>query len=729
MSKQVQRFILALSVISVGAYSQETYNSQPVVPGRVIVKFRNSAQAAAVRQRVGIPVASMSAIGGNSAMVLNSPGSRVADLVAAFGRDPDVLYVEPDYIVGIGQASETIPADPHFEFLWGLSNKGQPIRGSAGVAGVDIGAVPAWARTQGSRQTIVGVLDSGVDYRHPDLAPNIWRSPAISVTVGGRRVDCAAGSPGFNALTGSCDPMDDNGHGTHCAGTIGAVGNNRVGVAGVNWATTILPLKFLSSNGRGAISGAIDAMEFLVQIKQRYGVNVRVLSNSWGSPAYSQALLEQIERLASIDILFVAAAGNDSSNNDTRPTYPASYRAENIISVAAINNAGNLARFSNYGVKTVHVGAPGVDIFSTVPGNDYAFASGTSMATPHVAGVAALTLARCQLSTPQLRQLLFETAVPTPALANMTTTGGRTNVTTALQACDPQRQTITISPARGVIAPGQSASYRLEFKGNGPARLSVSGLPAGAAATFSPATLPASGTAALTVQSNPATPYGKYSLTISATTASGVVTARAELSVEGFTVRVADPAVTVNAGSPAQYSIAVAPQGSFNDVVDLSVEGAPAGATAVFSPSSLGTPGSSTLRVNTSTRLGGVFSMRVRGRSRTSGLVIDTPITLTVRNFSLSASPTTVTVRRGAVATYRITVTAHGGFNARVSLSVSGRTNSTASISPNAVNGGGTATVRIDTAPTSPVGSHTITLTGTSGSLEQQIPLTLIITP
>lgn len=728
-SKQCKQGMLALFVLSTAGFSQETYNAQPVVPGRVIVKFRNSAQTAIARHRSSLQINSMSPIGGTGAVLLNSTANRVTEMVAVLGRDPDVLYVEPDYIVRIGQEPRAIPSDPHFNLLWGLSNNGQAIRGTAGVPGIDVGAVPAWDRTQGSTQTVVGVLDTGVDYRHPDLAPNIWRSPALSLTVGNRQVNCAAGSPGFNAVTMTCDPLDDNGHGTHCAGTIGAVGNNQAGIAGVNWATSIIALKFLRSNGSGYTSDAVNAMEFLVQLKQRYGVNVRVLSNSWGGGAYSQALLEQIQRLNSSDILFVAAAGNDTRNNDTTPTYPASYPVENIVSVAAINNRGNLAQFSNYGVRTVHLGAPGEDVLSTLPGNQFGFSSGTSMATPHVAGVAALTLARCQLSALQLRQVLLQTAVPTPALSNTTATGGRVNVNTALQSCDPQRQTITVSPALVAVGPGQPANYRVNFTGTGPARLNVTGLPAGAAATFIPPTLTASGTAALTVQTSSGTPTGRFPLTISASTPGGVVSARAELSVDGFTLRIADPSMAVNAGTAAQYSITIAPAGSFSDFVDLSVDGVPSGATAAFSPASPRAPGSSILRVSTAAQLAGVFSMRVRGRARSSGLVREVPITLTVRNFSLSATPTKITVRRGAQATYRIEVRAQGGFNSRVSLSVSGRTNSTANISPSSVNGSGTASVQIRTSAASPTGTHTLTVTGTSGSLEQRIPLTLVITP
>src|SRR5205807_177978 len=268
-------------------------------------------------------------------------------------------------------------------------NTGQVIQGVAGTPGADISAVRAWDISVGSRSKVVAVIDTGIDYTHTDLSANVWSAPtAFSVTIGGVRYNCAASTHGFNAITNTCDPKDDNQHGTHVSGTIGAVGNNSMGVTGVNWVASILGAKFLDSSGFGMTSNAINAIEFTVQAKIALGsgANVRVLSNSWGGGAFSQALLDEINRANGYDMLFVAAAGNNSANNDSTPFYPANYSAPNVISVAATDNTDALASFSDYGLTTVHLGAPGVNVFSTFPNNSYAYDSGTSMATPHVSG-------------------------------------------------------------------------------------------------------------------------------------------------------------------------------------------------------------------------------------------------------------------------------------------------------------------------------------------------------
>ncbi len=355
-------------------------------------------------------------------------------LVREFSSRSDVLYAEPNFVVKAVQE----PNDPRFAELWGLKNTAQAYGFPAGTAGADISAIAAWELSTGTSNHVVAVVDTGMDYTHPDLQANVWSAPAaFSVTVAGSTVTCPAGSHGFNAITFACDPMDDNKHGTHVSGTIGAVGNNSEGVVGVNWTTRLMGIKFLDSGGTGYISDAVNAIEFAIQTKGALASagDVRVLSNSWGGGGFSQALLDEIKRAADNGMLFVAAAGNNGYDNDRSPFYPASYTSSNVIAVAATDNNDALASFSNYGATSVQLGAPGVNILSTVLGGQYGYLSGTSMATPHVSGAAALVLSRCALDTAALKANLIEQVDLVPALNSITVSGGRLNVNQALRDC------------------------------------------------------------------------------------------------------------------------------------------------------------------------------------------------------------------------------------------------------------------------------------------------------
>jgi subtilisin family serine protease len=355
-------------------------------------------------------------------------------LLNIMSKLPGVMYAEPNYIV---EAIQT-PNDTRFGELWGLNNTGQTVGGQVGIAGADISAVQAWDVSTGSSNIVVGVIDTGVDYNHPDLAANIWSAPAsFTVTVGGQTITCPAGSHGFNAVANTCNPLDDNNHGTHVSGTIGARGNNSSGVAGVNWTTSIMGLKFLSASGSGNTADAIECIQFAIQAKQIFGAaaNVRILSNSWGGGGFSQALLDAINAANSNDMLFTAAAGNSNSNNDTTAFFPANYNAPNVLAVAATDNRDNKSSFSSFGATTVDLGAPGTNILSTVRNGGFAVFSGTSMATPHVSGAAALVLSRCSLSTADLKANLMNNVDPVSSLAGRTVTGGRLNVDRAIRAC------------------------------------------------------------------------------------------------------------------------------------------------------------------------------------------------------------------------------------------------------------------------------------------------------
>ena len=237
---------------------------------------------------------------------------RTSELLSLLAQDPDVEYAEPNYVVRL----LSVPNDPSFTSLWGLFNDGLNTVGGGGVAGADIDAPGAWDITTGGRGSVIGVIDTGIDYTHGDLAANIWSAPApFQVTIAGVTITCAAGTHGFNAVARNCDPMDDHSHGTHVAGTIGARGNNAVGVTGVNWIASMMAIKVLGASGAGTVSDLVAGLEFAVQAKAAFAAtntaNIRVLSNSWASSAPSAALQNAISAANSSEMLFVTAAGNN----------------------------------------------------------------------------------------------------------------------------------------------------------------------------------------------------------------------------------------------------------------------------------------------------------------------------------------------------------------------------------------------------------------------------------
>ena len=352
-------------------------------------------------------------------------------IVAQYSQLPEVEYAEPNYEINLEEANEgplvpVLPHDPQFNDQWALANSGQ----QGGKQGADISATLAWATTTGTDKVVVAVLDTGVDYTHEDLVENMWVRPATMAPYHDDELGTIDDLNGFNAVDTAADPMDDNGHGTHCAGIIGAEGENNVGIAGVNWKVQIMPLKFLNAGGSGSTKDAIEAINYVIN-RKKAGVNVRIISASWGSTMKSRALGDVIRKAYENDILFVAAAGNSSVDNDRTPHYPSSY--PNVVSVAALDRNDQLASFSNFGVKSVMIGAPGVDILSTWLDNEYEEKSGTSMATPVVSGVAALILAKHpQMSAVDLSKRLMNSTDPIIALKGKTVTGGRINAAKAL---------------------------------------------------------------------------------------------------------------------------------------------------------------------------------------------------------------------------------------------------------------------------------------------------------
>lgn len=623
-----------------GSSKNEVVNGREAAANEVLVKFRAASLVSIIQAEAAEDVDEAGEIGSVGVLRFHSASKSVAALINDLSVRADVEYAEPNYLV----YADLLPNDPRFGDLYGLRNTGQTILGAAGTPGADISAVAAWDISTGSRSSVVAVVDTGVDYTHPDLAGNVWSAPAaFTVTIGGRAITCAAGTHGFNAITNVCDPMDDNNHGSHVSGTIGAVGNNSVGVVGVNWTASIMGTKFLNAAGSGTTANAINAIEFAIQAKAAFGgstgtANVRVLSNSWGGGAFSQALLDEINKAGVNDMLFTAAAGNSSSNNDVTPHYPSSYNAANIIAVAATDNNDAIASFSNFGATSVHLGAPGVNILSTITGANYDFFSGTSMATPHVSGAALLILSKCALSTANLKSNILSNVDPIPSMSGVTTTGGRLNVNKAIRACAAPPApdfSLSASPASQSVVQGAGTSYTVTVTPSGgfagPVTFSASGLPAGAASSFSPNPASTSSTMSVTTSATP--PPGSYAVTITGVSGTLTRTTSVTLVVTGpvtpdFSLSASPASQTVSQGAATSYTVTITPSGGFTGAVTLTVTGLPTGATGTFSPNPA--TGTSTLSVSTDlvATPPGSYVLTITGTS--GGLTRTTTVTLVV---------------------------------------------------------------------------------------------------
>lgn len=390
--RKITKFLVSvvwvlLAVSSAGVADDSLVMNQPVpdpqeyVQDQIVVRFKPGTSAysiAAAHATLGAQVVRAFKIVSNLYLVRLPAGVSVKEAIARYRADKSVLYAEPNFVL---KAAATYPGDPRFDELWGMHT---------------IDAPDAWDITIGSSDVVVAVIDTGIDYTHQDLVDNMWQNTdcdndGIDDDGNGYRDDCY----GIDTVNGDSDLMDDNGHGTHVAGTIGAVGNNDLGVVGVNWVVRLMACKFLDAGGWGTLDGALACLEY-VQIMKDRGINIVATNNSWSGSGFSQALFDAIAAHLSRGILFIAAAGNWGADHDPEPDFfaPSGYYLPNIISVAATNRYDALAKFSDYGRRTVHLGAPGEDILSTIPGDNYEYFSGTSMAAPHVAGVAALLKAQ-----------------------------------------------------------------------------------------------------------------------------------------------------------------------------------------------------------------------------------------------------------------------------------------------------------------------------------------------
>lgn len=408
------------------------------VPGEVLVGFEANASSDARRHAAAqVDATSRQKLAdgtGSQASVelLRLPrGSSNARAIARLEQAPAVAFAEPNWRYTTDAAS----SDPYYTngSLWGMyGDQTSPANQFGSQAG------EAWATGHtGSKGVYVGVIDEGIQFTHPDLDANVWTNPydpadGVDNDGNGYLDDVHGWDFVDNNNTvydgGTKGRLDD--HGTHVTGTIGAEGNGS-GVVGVNWDVTYISAKFLGRSG-GTTANAIKAVDYLTTLKARHGLDIVATNNSWGGGGYSQALYDAIGRANAQDILFVAAAGNDGTNNDATARYPANYDLPNVISVAAIDKTGGLASFSNYGASTVDLGAPGVGVWSTTAFNTYSSYSGTSMATPHVTGAAALYASTHPGATAaQIKNAILSSVTPTPSLAGKALTGGRLDVSAA----------------------------------------------------------------------------------------------------------------------------------------------------------------------------------------------------------------------------------------------------------------------------------------------------------
>jgi subtilisin family serine protease len=405
------------------------------VPGELLVKYK--AGVADETKQAGLARAGLNVVESNEVLGFVRCNTRekaqglpllpdhVTNAVQACSADPNVEYAEPVYLYYTQEMLQTpvIPNDPRFSSLYAMQNANDN----------DIDAPEAWAKQTGNRSVLVAVIDTGVDYNHEDLQANMWRNPGES---GGGKENNGIDDDGngfrddyrgWNFVLNSNDPFDDNDHGTHVSGTLGAVGNNAKGVVGVNWEVTIMPLKFLNRDGSGTSADAAEAIIYAANM------GAAISSNSWGGGEDSQAIEDAIRYANTKGMLFVAAAGNESSNNDAVDSYPANYNIPNVISVASNDQNDNLSSFSNYGRTKVHLSAPGSSILSCRPNNLYQSLSGTSMATPHVAGAAALVTAHFPgITTNQTKVRVLGGVDRKAAYTNRVATGGRLNVANSL---------------------------------------------------------------------------------------------------------------------------------------------------------------------------------------------------------------------------------------------------------------------------------------------------------
>ncbi len=422
----LKRALLIATVLGLVAGNPLSVSAAEFMPGEIVVgfgKYRTEAEAAI--SDLGGRIVRTTA-GGDVALVRIPEEADVEETAGILSGTAGLAYAQPNFIY----RTNLIPNDPGGGSSWPLWDMERIV------------AFDAWDVNTGSGNMIVGVVDVGIDYTHEDIAGNMWVN---AQEVPGNGIDDDLNGViddvyGKNCITGSGDPIDDSPpvwHGTHVAGSIGAVGNNGVGIVGVNWNVRLMALKFLNSEGSGTDFDAIDCIDYALNMKAR-GEPIGVLNNSWGGEDYTEGLLDAVVRSHEAGILFVAAAGNDSESTDCVPEYPASFEVPNVISVASTVKDDTFAgSYSNYGRASVHLGAPGHYIMSLKGNNTYGTLSGTSMATPHVAGAAALLMDTYPAETHlDAKHRILAGVDRLDGLAGRTLTYGRLNVANAINGIE-----------------------------------------------------------------------------------------------------------------------------------------------------------------------------------------------------------------------------------------------------------------------------------------------------
>jgi Subtilase family len=541
-----------LAVLLVGSASSKptpaAATELPSVPGELVVGFRPGTTLAGQNQALSTVGAKRERrLPGIRAALASVEAGKVQEAIRKLERDRRVAFAEPNFIVS-GSSHGSTPNDPSMHQLWGLDNFGQTVNWVAGTPDADIDAKEAWAVSTGSPGVVVAVIDTGVDLSHPDLAPNMWVNPGE---------DCAGCRTngvdddgngyvddwrGWDFANDDNNPTDDQGHGTHVAGTIAAAGNNGIGIAGVTWSTKIMPLKFLSASGTGTVADAISAILYA------NAQSVPILNNSWGGEDFSQALLDAIEVTDTSGALFVAAAGNDFTNTDASATYPSGFDVPNVLSVGSTDALDRKSWFSNYGAASVDLSAPGSNILSTWPGGSYRFQDGTSMAAPHVSGAAALAKATDPgASGAGLKALLLRTIDPVATLAGASRTTGRLNVDRAAR-CAAQPRVWIDSHAQGFeVDEGEPLSIRaLASNCASPVGVSVT-----ATLNGNPLELAARGDGLYTASFTPTA--GPVAIAVTAAGAGASETQSVNgMAIRNYAIAAGGPPVTVTTNAPGE---------------------------------------------------------------------------------------------------------------------------------------------------------------------------------